>query len=139
MSELLTLGRVRLTTDRDDESARVGSQPKRVALLAYLAIAETAGAVRRDALLALFWPERSEEEGRRALRQALHYLRRVVGDDVIIATGDELSIRDGSLECDAVTFERLVADGRVDDALLLYRGDFFDGFYVDEVAAALDE
>ena len=139
MSELLTLGRVRLTTDRGDDSARTGSQPKRVALLAYLAIGETGKPVRRDSLLALFWPERTDEEGRRALRQALHYLRRVVGEDVIVAAGDELSLREGALECDAVAIERLVAEGRFNDALALYQGDFFNGFHVEEVAPELEE
>jgi DNA-binding SARP family transcriptional activator len=139
MSELLTLGRVRLSTDNGDDSAPGGSQPKRVALLAYLAVAAATGSVRRDSLLALFWPERGEEEGRRALRQALHYLRRVVGDDVIVSAGEELSLRDGALECDAVAFERLVAAGQFDDALALYRGEFFDGFHVDDVSPELEE
>jgi eukaryotic-like serine/threonine-protein kinase len=138
MRELLTLGRVRLAAAPDD-SAPGGPQPKRVALLAYLAIMATAAPVRRDALLALFWPDRNDEEARRALRQALYHLRRMVGEDVIVGAADELSIRDDALECDAVLFERHVAEGRFDEALELYRGDFFDGFHVDEVAPELEE
>ena len=138
MSELLTLGRVRLTSDRSDDSARGGSQPKRVALLAYRdrrdGGARPPGCAPRALLAGAQY-----EEGRRALRQALHYLRRVVGEDVIVAAGDELSLRERALECDAVAFERLVAEGRFGDALARYHGDFFDGFHVDDVAPELEE
>jgi DNA-binding SARP family transcriptional activator/TolB-like protein/Tfp pilus assembly protein PilF len=107
-------------------------------LLAYLALA-TAGPVRRDALLSLFWPELGDEEARRALRQALHHLRRAIGSDVFVSSGDELSLRADVLRCDASTFERLAGEGRFQDALALYRGDFFDGFHVDDVAPELEE
>src|SRR6478672_12720544 len=107
MTELLTLGRVRLSSDDGSDSATTGAQPKRLALLAYLALETTTGPVRRDALLALFWPELGDEEGRRALRQGLHHLRRVVGD-VFLGEGDELRVRPGALECDAVELERLL-------------------------------
>ena len=138
MSELLTLGRVRLVTSDDADTASGSVQPKRLALLAYLALA-TAGPVRRDALLALFWPELGDEEARRALRQALHHLRRAIGADVFVSAGDELSLRGGVLRCDAATFEQLATEGRPEDALALYQGDFFDGFHVEDVAAELEE
>ena len=139
MSELLTLGRVRLVAGDGMESLPGGAQPKRIALLAYLALASSDAPVRRDTLLALFWPELGEDEGRPALRQALHYLRRAVGEDVFVSAGDELSLRRGGLRCDAVEFEQLIAAGRSADALALYRGDFFDGFHVDDVASELEE
>ena len=78
MSELHTLGRVHLVAD-DGAELPGGSQTKRVALLAYLALARESP-VRRDALLALFWPELAEQDARGALRQALYYLRCVAGD-----------------------------------------------------------
>jgi len=137
MSELFTLGRVRLVGDSADATAGT-TQPKRIALLAYLALAGRT-AVRRDALLALFWPELGEEEGRRALRQALHYLRRVIGDDVFAASGDELELRDGAMRCDAVIFDQLVDSGKPAEALDVYRGDFFTGFHVDDVSSEYEE
>jgi DNA-binding SARP family transcriptional activator/TolB-like protein/TolA-binding protein len=136
MSQLLTLGRVRLIAADGTESS--AAQPKRMALLAYLAVASAKGAVRRDALLALFWPELGDEEARRALRQGLHYLRRVAGD-VFIGEGDELRVRPDALVCDAVELERLLDDGRPDDALALHHGDFLDGFHVDYVASEYEE
>ena len=139
MTELLTLGRVRLSSDDGSDSATTGAQPKRLALLAYLALETTTGPVRRDALLALFWPELGDEEARRALRQGLHYLRRVVGDDVIVASGDELSLTDGTFRCDAAAFDQLIGQSRSEEALALYRGDFFDSFHVDDVAPELED
>jgi DNA-binding SARP family transcriptional activator/TolB-like protein len=109
-----------------------------MALLAYLAVATAKGAVRRDALLALFWPELGDDEARRALRQGLHYLRRVVGD-VFLGEGDELRVRPGALDCDAVELERLLDDGKPAEALALYHGDFLDGFHVDDVASEYEE
>lgn len=139
MSELLTLGRVRLVGGDGSDSSTSGRQPKRVALLAYLALEATAGPVRRDVLVALFWPELGDEEARRALRQALHHIRRAIGSDVFVSTGDELSLLQDALHCDASTFERLAGEGRFEDALALYRGDFFDGFHVEDVAPELEE
>src|SRR5687768_10980075 len=74
MIELLTLGRVRLVASDGTDSVPAGAQPKRIALLAYLAVETIGGPIRRDALLALFWPELGEDEARRALRQGLHHL-----------------------------------------------------------------
>jgi DNA-binding SARP family transcriptional activator len=139
MIELLTLGGVRLVTGDDSESSLGLAQPKRVALLAYLAVATAETPVRRDVLLALFWPALSEEEGERALRQALYYLRRAIGEDVVGVTGDELVLREASLRCDAAVFERLLRDGRPVEALEVYQGDFLDGFYIDEAGPELEE
>ena len=136
MSQLLTLGRVRLIAADGTESS--AAQPKRMALLVYLAVSSAKGAVRRDALLALFWPELGDEEARRALRQGLHYLRRVAGD-VFVGEGDELRVRAGALECDAVELERMLDDGRPAEALAAYAGDFLEGFHVDDVASEYEE
>jgi DNA-binding SARP family transcriptional activator/TolA-binding protein len=137
MSQLITLGRVRLVGADGVESA--AAQPKRVALLTYVALASVKSAARRDALLALFWPELGDEEGRRALRQGLHYLRRTLGEDVFAGEGDELRLREGTLVCDAVAFERAIDDGHPEQALALYRGDFLEGFHVGDVASEYEE
>ena len=140
MIQLQTLGRVRLVGDPSAEDVGPASaQPKRVALLAYLALMSDRGPVRRDTLLALFWPELGDEEARRALRQALHYLRRVVGDSVLVGAGEELSVSRERFRCDAVEFERLVAAGEPVRALSFYEGDFLAGFHVPEVAPELEE
>ena len=140
MIQLQTLGRVRLQGDRPgDDATPASGQPKRVALLAYLALMSGRGPVRRDVLLALFWPELGDEEARRALRQALHYLRRVVGENVLVGSGEEVAVSGDRFRCDAVEFERLVAAGEPSQALSLYEGDFLAGFHVPDVAPELEE
>jgi DNA-binding SARP family transcriptional activator len=138
MIELLTLGRVRLVAG-DTADSPPPSQPKRIALLAYLAVTGEGAGRRRDELLAAFWPELGDEEARRALRQALHYLRRVLGPDVILGEGDELAIRSEAFRCDAVVFEQLAQSGDAEGALALYQGDFLQGFYVPDVASEYEE
>ena len=140
MIQLQTLGRVRLQGDRSGGDAGPASaQPKRLALLAYLAVMARRSPVRRDTLLALFWPELGDDEARRALRQGLHYLRRVVGEDALVGTGEELSVSDERFGCDAVEFERLIAAGQPAQALSLYEGDFLAGFHVPDVSAEYEE
>ena len=131
MIQLQTLGRVRLVGDGPrEDAAPAAAQPKRLVLLTYLALMSGRGPVRRDLLLSQFWPELGVEEARRALRQALHYLRRVLGDDVLVGAGEEVSVSGERFRCDAVEFERLVGAGEPAQARSLYEGDFMAGFHV---------
>jgi DNA-binding SARP family transcriptional activator/tetratricopeptide (TPR) repeat protein len=138
--QLQTFGHVRLAGERPgDETGHAAAQPKRLAVLAYLALMSGRGPVRRDTLLALFWPELGDDEARRALRQSLHYLRRVLGDDVLVGAGEELSVNGVRLRCDAAEFERLIGAGDPSRALSLYEGDFLTGFHVPDVSAEFEE
>lgn len=115
------------------------SQPKRFALLAYLAAAAPHGFHRRDTLLALFWPELDQEQARHALRQSLHFLRQRLGP-VVVRRGDEdVGLDPAVLWCDAAAFEQALEGNRPVEALELYRGDFLPGFFVSGVAAELDQ
>src|SRR5262245_58770306 len=51
------------------------AQPKRLAVLAYLAARPAGEFVRRDTLLGVFWPDLDQAAARRSLRQTLHVLR----------------------------------------------------------------
>jgi serine/threonine-protein kinase len=107
-------------------------QPKRTALLCYLAVATPRGPHRRDKLLALFWPESDDAHARGALSQALYLLRTSLGDQALLPRGDgEVGINFDLVWCDAVAFEAALDSGRPADALALYRADLLDGFFVD--------
>ncbi|MGH7548386.1 MAG: AfsR/SARP family transcriptional regulator [Gemmatimonadales bacterium] len=107
------------------------TQPKRLALLAVLAVAPPPRVVRRDTLVALFWPELDHLHARASLRQAVHALRAVVGAHALVSFGDEeLRLAPGHLWCDVEAFESLLRNGRLSDALDLYRGDFLEGFFI---------
>src|SRR5438034_3666798 len=131
MIELRMLGTLSLTSaDGRDVRALLG-QPRRLALLAYLAAAPPQGFHRRDSLLALFWPELDQEHARAALRQALHVVREALGDDVVVTRGDEdVGIQADRLWCDVAAFDRAVAAGRSAEALELYRGHLLEGFFI---------
>ena len=82
------LGTSELSREDGTSVRSVLAQPKRLALLAYLTLEARGRPVRRNTLLALFWPERDEAHARNALRQSLYFLRRSLGDGVVESEGD---------------------------------------------------
>lgn len=136
MIELRTLGTLSLHSDDGAEIRAVLVQPKRLALLAYLALREPAGFHQRSTLLPVFWPESDETRARLALRSALHALRGALGTDVVIGRGDEgVGLDPQRFRCDAVELERALAEGRREDALPLYSGTLLEGLSVTELPA----
>jgi DNA-binding SARP family transcriptional activator/TolB-like protein/tetratricopeptide (TPR) repeat protein len=117
----------------------VQRQPKRLALLAYLCLAGRGGAVRRDTVLAAFWPELDQSRARAALRQALHYLRQHLGEGVIEARGDDLLVPPAHCRVDAVAFDEALAAERWTDAAALYRGPLLDGLHVAGAGDAFEQ
>ncbi|NUR20564.1 MAG: hypothetical protein HOQ12_13600, partial [Gemmatimonadaceae bacterium] len=135
---LRTLGTLDLRAPDGTELRAVLAQPRRIALLAYLAVATPRGPQRRDRLLSLFWPDQDEAHARNALSQAIHFLRRSLGTDVITGrTGEELAIDPALLWCDAVAFDDAVAGRRTLEAAELYRGELLAGFHVPGASAEL--
>lgn len=124
------LGGVGLSPD-GEEGRRVLSQPKRVALLAYVALRRGGDFVRRDELLGLFWGESDEGRARAALRQALRFLRRKLGSEVVVNRGDgEVAL--GSAGCDALDLFQAMERGDDRRIVELYAGDLMPGFFLDE-------
>jgi DNA-binding SARP family transcriptional activator/TolB-like protein len=119
-------------TDRGDTNA-VFAQPKRFALLAYMAC-RADRFHRRDTLLAVFWPELDTFAARRALRNALYQLRLALGDDVFVARGDdELMVDRAKLWCDVPALGDALADAHYGEAVALYRGELLEGVHVSGV------
>ena len=128
MLELHTLGAAGLRTSDGVELRAILAQPKRLALLAFLALARPGRLHRRDELLAIFWPEFDTERARAALRDSLYFLRRHVGDVIVTRGSDGVGV-DADLLCvDALLFQDAVRAGRAEEAVLLYEGDLLSGF-----------
>jgi DNA-binding SARP family transcriptional activator/tetratricopeptide (TPR) repeat protein len=130
MIRLCILGRLEIEGSVLDPS-RFLSQPKRLALLAYLALVRGDGWTSRDELLAMFWPELDEAHARAALRQALNYLRSALGPESIESRGHH-AVRavPAHLESDAAEFLALLERGEHAAAMGRYGGDLLPGLEV---------
>jgi serine/threonine-protein kinase len=127
MIEFRVLGSLDLRSALGVPADRVLSQPKRLALLAYLAASTPRGFHRRDSLLALFWPELDQEHARAALRNAIHFLRQELGPGVLTSRGDDVGLSGAMLWSDAAAFESAIENGDLEYGLSLYRGDLLKG------------
>jgi serine/threonine-protein kinase len=133
MIELCVLGGLDLRGSEGEAVVPILAQPRRAALLAYLAVATPRGFHRRDKLLGLFWPERDSKHARGALRNALYFLRQSLGEGVVVSRGaEEVGLAADVVLCDAVAFEVALEEGRTEEALNLYRGDLLEGFLLSE-------
>ena len=140
MIELRTLGAVDLRTPDGREAGTVLRQPKRLALLAYLAADLPRRFHRRDTLLALFWPDLDEGHARAALRRSLHFLRQGLGPGVLASRGDEeVAVPEEAVRCDAAELELALEAGDPEHALALYRGEFLDGLHVEGASTQFQE
>src|SRR5262249_50608184 len=100
---------------------------KGLALLVYLA--EMKGAVARDVLATLLWPEVPAETGRTRLRRMLHRIESALGEPVFET--DRTSVRWSAsveLKVDSQSFERACDRSAFEEACLFYRDDFLAGF-----------
>jgi DNA-binding SARP family transcriptional activator len=115
------------------------SAKKAQALIAYLAV-KPAQRVSREKIAALLWSSTGPDQARQSLRQTLSMLRKelttILGDPrALIDENDLLGVDETLVACDVAEFESLAAIGSesaLARAAELYRGDFLDGFYLNE-------
>lgn len=105
------------------------SHRHRLALLALLA-GSGARPQSRDKLVAWLWPDRDADHARNLLNQAVHALRKAIGETAIVSIHDELRLDPAALACDLVAFEEAIAAGELERAIGLYTGPFLDGFHL---------
>jgi serine/threonine-protein kinase len=116
------------------EASALLAQPKRVALLGYLAAATPRRFHRRDTLLALFWPEADEEHARASLRKSVHFLRQQLGPELLVSRGDEeIGLDLDRCWCDVAAFEESIEAGQWEGAAELYQGDLLPGLHLSDV------
>ena len=115
------------------------SAKKSQALLAYLGV-KPSQRVSREKIASLLWSSTGPDQARQSLRQTLSTLRKELAqlsatDKILIEENDLLGLDDSMVECDVAAFEPLVAAGTEESlakASQLYRGDFLDGFQINE-------
>ena len=131
MLHLRTFGAIDLRDSDGRQVISVLDQPKRLAVILYLALATPRGSHRRDTLLALFWPEQNTDSARNALNQTIHFLRRELGPDAVATGGrDELGLDWANFDCDARAFEEAIARDKLDEAAKIYEGELLPGFHL---------
>ncbi len=103
-------------------------------LLVYLTLAHPLPH-RRDTLATLFWPHEVDTVARKNLRQSLYQLRQVLGDTshrevpYLLVTRSTVQFNKASAHTlDVATFLASLEDGRLEQAVALYRGDLLPGF-----------
>jgi predicted ATPase/DNA-binding SARP family transcriptional activator len=104
------------------------------ALLCYLAM--TGKAHTRSVLAGLFWPEMLEENALMNLRNVLNKLNQHLGPYLLNTRQTIAFNREAAYWLDVADFEAGLAAkadiGRLQTAVALYRGDFLDGFDLDD-------
>ena len=126
MLRIRALGGLAVEQDSGPVSG-AAAQPRRLAILAVLARAGKRGAS-RERLLALLWPDSSEEAGRNTLNHALYTLRRDLGSAEAISGVRELRLEPLVIDSDVNQFEEMCAAGNLEGAIAVYTGPFLDGF-----------
>jgi len=103
---------------------------KHLGLLIYLALSPDR-ARSREHLLGLLWPEKPEKDARHSLNEAVRRLRVGLGAQRLLTQGDTITLNGEALSVDVIRFATLAPDKPAEAALLL-RGDFLEGFTVDD-------
>jgi DNA-binding SARP family transcriptional activator/Tfp pilus assembly protein PilF len=126
--QLLLLGPTSLAGSGGPLTGRA-AQRRRLALLALLGSSPDT-TLSRDQLVGLLWPDSDEETARHLLADSVYLLRRALGQEAIVASGEELRLAPEVVGVDVPAFRGAAGAGRWREALGLYRGHFMDGFLV---------
>jgi DNA-binding SARP family transcriptional activator len=128
MIELRTLGPVEILVD-GDEAPRELRWRKNLALLLYLA-RSPGGRRSREHLIGLLWGDKPDSAARHSLNEALRVIRRTVGDEALESIGDQVGLSGESVSLDLHAFEAAISERRPEEAAVLVRGSWMEGFVV---------
>jgi len=128
MIELRTLGPVEILVD-GDEAPRELRWRKNLALLLYLA-RSPGGRRSREHLIGLLWGDKPDSAARHSLNEALRVIRRTVGDEALESIGDQVGLSGESVSLDLDAFEAAISERRPEEAAVLVRGSWMEGFVV---------
>jgi len=133
MIDMRVLGTLEIRGAHTDAAVLGLTQPRQVALLLYLALAQPPGPQPRASLMAFLWPEADEESARHSLRNTLYSLRRTLGDRAFVARGAAyVGLEPGAVHCDALEVRRLLAEHRWNEAVVAWNGELAPGLHVSD-------
>ncbi|MFK7915476.1 MAG: BTAD domain-containing putative transcriptional regulator [Pseudomonadales bacterium] len=127
--QITLLGDFRLAVDGQAQPVRA---QKSKALLAWLAC-HADQPQPRERLAGLLWGDRTAENGKASLRQALAGLRKLLPEGCLHSQGDSLSLERSVVDSDIDRFRawrKAADDASLEQALALYRGDLLDGLQI---------
>jgi DNA-binding SARP family transcriptional activator/TolB-like protein len=127
MIRVEALGGLRILVG-DQEFAALAKQRLKCGLLVFLAVERS---VMRESLIATFWPDKEPDKARHALSQNLYELKKMLGEEWLLVSGDRLTIAD-TVRCDAVEFVASVENGELHAAMQAFGGEFLEGCYLAE-------
>lgn len=106
---------------------------KHLGLIIYLALSPD-HTRSREQLLGMLWPEKGEPQARHSLNEAVRRLRAGLGADRLRTRGDTITLDATDLQVDVLRFGALAGE-RPAEAVALLRGDFLEGFVVEDAPA----
>jgi DNA-binding SARP family transcriptional activator/TolB-like protein len=109
--------------------AGAATQPRRLAVLALLAVAGERG-VSRERILACLWPDTEEERARHALAQSLYALRHDLGDEELFLGQRDLRLNPDLITSDYAEFHDAIRGGDPERAIECFGGPFLQGFHL---------
>ena len=121
-----------LEVSADERALDLGG-PKQRALLALL-ILEANRVVSRDRLIESLWDKQPPESARKALQVYVSQLRKVLGQERLVTRAPGYLLQVDPDELDLDRFQRLREEGKLDEALSLWRGPPLSDFARDRFA-----
>ncbi len=106
---------------------------KNLGLLVYL-IRSPKHSRTRDHLTGLLWADKPEQAARHSLREAIRVLRKVLGDDGLMADHDQVRLDPSRLQLDLAEFEQHERAGNWERAAALVAGGFMEGFGIPDAS-----
>src|SRR5262245_12674261 len=128
-ARLLLFGGATLEGDRGPIAGR-SAQRRRLALLALLAVSRRG--LSRDKLIGYLWEESEMEKARRLLSESVYVIRKSLGEDALLANGDDLRLSPTVVWSDVAEFGDALQAGDDRRAAELYAGPLLDGFFISE-------
>ena len=86
----------------------------------------------RDKVVGYLWEEADTDRARRVLSEAIYVIRKSLGEDAVLAVGDELRLNPAVIWSDVGAFNDAIEANQHEQAVSLYQGPFLDGFFISD-------